>query len=407
MLPFVPRKVAQSLKSKARSNTQVQDVKGFSHQNTSVVPIDQPELPSPPVAGPSKGQKDKAKETQPTPPYKDYAALLLLSLTSHALWANGTLRHAIETGDEGYVPLSYLIAESPYLAGCGHEPEEGALVRAVRMHAAEELEVRMIMSEPSRAVWYGRRVDSGMGGGYEVRARGGYREATMQGAQAGTREGWDSRTVYVLEGSVLRPWRLQSISLPRHHQDKPDDQPKCKGFALVTLAEDDDVHALLSRWPWTRNELNGAALEHEVTRNAERDEAIKFGFRVLEKAAWQRLNKEYIAYRQRLLDEITREESAAQVEYTTSTAADEPKTSQATQEDPTPSMDPNAPFPQNCLVFVRNVHPETNKTTLRKLLSRAFEASGTENFSEAIDYVDFNKGMTSVGICFLTITIGY
>ena len=102
MLPFVPRKVAQSLKSKSKDTTLVQDVKDASIQDKSVVSIDQPELPPPPVAGPSKDQKGNSKETKKsTPPYKDYAALILLSLTSHTLWTNGPLRHAIETGDEG------------------------------------------------------------------------------------------------------------------------------------------------------------------------------------------------------------------------------------------------------------------------------------------------------------------
>ena len=48
-------------------------------------------------------------------------------------------------------------------------------------------------------------------------------------------------------------------------------------------------------------------------------------------------------------------------------------------------------YPPNCLVFVRNVHPETNKTTLRSLLANAFGGS-----VEKIDYVDYNKGLDSV-----------
>lgn len=54
----------------------------------------------------------------------------------------------------------------------------------------------------------------------------------------------------------------------------------------------------------------------------------------------------------------------------------------------------NRDYPTNCLVFVKNINPQTNKTTLKTLFSRATEASGT------IDYVDFNKGLDSVCIYF-------
>jgi RNA recognition motif-containing protein len=47
-------------------------------------------------------------------------------------------------------------------------------------------------------------------------------------------------------------------------------------------------------------------------------------------------------------------------------------------------------YPPNCFVFVRNIHPETNKTTLRTFFAKAVEVK------EAINYVNFNKGMGSV-----------
>jgi len=57
-----------------------------------------------------------------------------------------------------------------------------------------------------------------------------------------------------------------------------------------------------------------------------------------------------------------------------------------------------SPYPLNCLVFVRNIHPETNKTTLRKLFSTAFGVASSNNQAEGLDYVDFTKGMDS---CYL------
>ena len=45
---------------------------------------------------------------------------------------------------------------------------------------------------------------------------------------------------------------MQCITLPKHHQDQPGDQPKCKGFALVTLSSHSQLESLLTRWPWNR-----------------------------------------------------------------------------------------------------------------------------------------------------------
>ena len=54
-----------------------------------------------------------------------------------------------------------------------------------------------------------------------------------------------------------------------------------------------------------------------------------------------------------------------------------------------PTLDASAPYPYGCLVFVRGVHIETNKTTLKTLFGRAVDGEG-------IDYVDYAKGMDSV-----------
>lgn len=55
---------------------------------------------------------------------------------------------------------------------------------------------------------------------------------------------------------------------------------------------------------------------------------------------------------------------------------------------------PDAPFPPGCLVYVRGVHPETNRTTLKAL----FAARGFG--PDALDYVDYSKGMGTVRLCF-------
>lgn len=55
-------------------------------------------------------------------------------------------------------------------------------------------------------------------------------------------------------------------------------------------------------------------------------------------------------------------------------------------------------YPPDCLVFVKNLYPGTNKTTLKSLFGRPFAAE-TSTKVNAIDYVDYQKGMASVSIC--------
>jgi hypothetical protein len=198
---------------------------------------------------------------------------------------------------------------------------------------------------------------------------------------------------------------IEAVTLPSHHQDLPGDPPKCKGFALVTLSNTLDVEHLINKWPWERepgpeNSLDGDFTDIQV-------EAKKYGFRVLPKWRWESLQKEYIAYRRSLLDDIAAFEDAHSHQTQTETHAVRHSKSGSLpshtiwQESPpetvkTPEirvLDLSPSYPANCLVFARNIHPETNKTTLRTLFSTAFK--GTD-LSDGLDYVDFNKGLDSV-----------
>lgn len=186
---------------------------------------------------------------------------------------------------------------------------------------------------------------------------------------------------------------VQTIVLPKHHLDKPDDLPKCKDFALVTLRHPSDVSTLLSRWPWRREHESQDDDVPLVVR-----EAAKYGFRTISKARWDQLNTEYLWWRQQLLDDMNATEQKAFI-------PEPPEADPRLVPDTEPSaragdatlrhQDPLAPYPSGCLVHVRHIHPETNKTTLRKLLGRAFSQDGTQA-ANGIDYVDFNKGMDTV-----------
>jgi hypothetical protein len=196
--------------------------------------------------------------------------------------------------------------------------------------------------------------------------------------------------------------RIQGITLPPHHQDQPGDYPTCKGFALIVLQSSSDVEFLLHRWPWDRTpQIKTDAL----ATFPDALEASKFGFRTLPKMRWDELREEYLAYRKQLVEEINASVDAEPLVPVPSTSEEARKLPQATSHEDvsqvdTPTIDLASPYPANSLVFVRNVHPETNKTTLRKLFSAAFRASLENGVvpSDGVDYVDFNKGMDSVSI---------
>ena len=59
-------------------------------------------------------------------------------------------------------------------------------------------------------------------------------------------------------------------------------------------------------------------------------------------------------------------------------------------------------------MFVRNVHPETNKTTLRSLFLHARGPTGIEvgkKDDDGLDYLDYTKGMDCVCVLFLSIRL--
>jgi hypothetical protein len=171
--------------------------------------------------------------------------------------------------------------------------------------------------------------------------------------------------------------RIQWISIPAHHSNDPSAESKLKSFALITFANAEDVETLLTAWPWARRQTPN-------DESPDATEAVKFGFRTLSKIRWDVLNTEYLNYRARILADIREAENLA----APAPAASQHQPERKRLASPIPVV--NMSYPQNCLVFVRNIHPETNKTTLRNFFIKAVEVK------EAIDYVDFSKGMDCV-----------
>ncbi len=199
---------------------------------------------------------------------------------------------------------------------------------------------------------------------------------------------------------------IQGITLPPHHQDKPGTQPSCKGFALVTLSTSEDVDYLLKTWPWQRTPGDKEA---ENNTSEISNEATKFCLRVISKWDWEQLREEYLAYRQKLVDEVNAFQDAQKPMTVAHDDQDiavssEPPPKKArldaevvSAQPPEPGPPPltlSSPFPYNCLVFVRHVHHETNKTTLRSLFTKTLKA--LEEKDNTLDYIDYNKGMDSV-----------
>lgn len=166
-------------------------------------------------------------------------------------------------------------------------------------------------------------------------------------------------------------------------------------------------------------------LDNIDTSTAEGEgEARRFGLRALSQARWDELKEEYLSYRKTLIEQVCDDDGAvpnipptvappastvpasvppsdsADAVPTTLPPPAPPEKTPAIPPCPHPSLDD--PYPYGCLVFVRNIHPATNKTTLRALFSSVFEDKEDKDAREAIDYVDFNKGMDSVSPCVYT-----
>ena len=226
--------------------------------------------------------------------------------------------------------------------------------------------------------------------------------------------------------------------------------PICKSFALVTLSHDEDVDALLKAWSWDHPKdvvdsdrpmetVIKSAVVNTKGKGKDRsfpDEEIspsylgatRFGLRILTKTKWEELKVEYLLYRQELIDENIAFQDEGEVRvydggrkgyldetYDQDEQEDQRKSNQVQkrahiQSRSTKSAavaavdtDPNSTYPSGCLVFVRNVHPETNKTTLRSLFLHArgpTRIEGGKKDDDGLDYLDYTKGMDCVCVLF-------
>ncbi|KAL5487587.1 hypothetical protein ACEPAI_5695 [Sanghuangporus weigelae] len=414
---FIPRKLAQTGQN---AGDAVKSRKSFNRK---------PDIPAEHVVSTTSFSRDKKKEGKHLDILDDsaYTTLFVLALSEHALWSNHELLEAMEANEEGFIPISYLIQSSPLFSVLSGIPPETVLIRCVR--ASSILDGRLIISEPSSSSWMRKsRSYTENEGGFEVRRRD-WRSISDR-VRKYTSFHWESRTVYV-ENLPYRArtfcsvyefiqqllsngrsgesdaFLMQSISFPRHQKDRPEAPPPTvgKGFAFIVLSSVKDVDYLLEHWPWEL--VDGYPEAEESKQSKVIQEAMEHGFRCLQKRKWDELKEQYLALQRQLLEKTMAVGHAGPpVTMSSQVNGDKSKSPQTADRRVSPqgdlakaaelSYEPPAWYPKDCLVFVKNIHPETNKTTLRTLFSFAFDKDVSH-----IDYVDYNKGLDS---CYLRLS---
>jgi hypothetical protein len=330
----------------------------------------------------------------------------------------------------------------------------------LRTHAAQLVDVRLVLS--SEEPLFGHEAtrkwssSSGTQTGYEVRVKP-HLTAGGKGSNEYGKADWDRLTVYVVRILLLMicysqlivlqenipiqyrslpgtmkfittlfssvpsseaPYsKIQHISFPRHHRDQPNSIPTCKGFALVTLSSLQDANFLLEKWPWDTASKKPYPKEQEADTSYSHTlhDAVKFGFRSISKERWEGLKAEYLLFRQQLVEEMNefQEQERSIWRHTQGTSAKPiPNIEQTIAPSETGQIPSKAAprgaslihatssYPSGCLVFVRNLHSQTNKTTLRALFAQAWKDNdgkpSSRKSDDGIDYLDYMKGMDSV-----------
>ncbi|KAF9534609.1 hypothetical protein CPB83DRAFT_888588 [Crepidotus variabilis] len=385
--------------------------------------------------------------------------------------------------DIGYVPLSWIFDHSTILRLVSRFPKlnldgqsEAVFVNSLHTYALGILDGRFIVDPEASSSTRSsvNRLQKGklLVSGYEIR-RTIYASWKDSDLASFTKAKWDELTLYVenipseyrklpeiakllilllppLMSAQNEVTRVQHVHLPSHHQDEPEDIPYCKGFALVTFSFQEDVEYFLRRWPWekvqapakapealNRNRRSRSSSQEESESDAEKKEereprrgrsgrpeaelARSRGLRVCTKTRWEELRQEYLAYGQRLVEELAQEQDAktnveskdgAQVVpaaeslndmlYDTKAALFVKEEGKSVKTKPTETTRgkkrnheeietqdiSGRGYPLGCMVLVRNLHFATNKTALRSIFKRPWKDDTT-----TVTYVDYAKCM--------------
>ncbi|KAH8977536.1 hypothetical protein EDB92DRAFT_2119881, partial [Lactarius akahatsu] len=320
---------------------------------------------------------------------QDRATLCSLAFSDYQLWTNPFLR---DPNRDGFTSIRTLFRRSHIFLADNEDAFEWTEASVVKCMSRDFFDLRMILVDKTRPRF---------AGGYEVRRKD-WAEVTHR-FPTFSPEYWDARTVYIENiphqfRSTLGVCKLlrvllnsssavQHIVFPPHYQDTPDAVPRCKGFALVTLNEPDVVSDLLSRFPYDGDNTRPPTDDDDEDPSVEESEARKAGFRTLPKERWDTLQAEYAEYRESLLRRIAAAASSTEpVPNKTKSARDPPE---EPQRAPAANPPQTQSYPPGCVLFARHVPPDTNKTALRARFSALLADA------DALDYVDYNKGLDS------------
>ncbi|CAE7201322.1 unnamed protein product, partial [Rhizoctonia solani] len=354
----------------------------------------------------------------------EIAARLELALSDLSLWRNESLYQRIAGTSDWFIPFSRLRDHSLLSPVFDREPNipDASLVNSLRTHGSGTFEFQMRLREPSNAAWKdkGNSLSGWVGaaGGYEIRAKSWVRreDGWMDSLSSIEERNWMSRMVYVerVPSSIRSIWALYHFVSALISPSEPDQQAvqdvliptadpsltipaqsiRFRGQAFVVFATYELAHAFCKRWSW--NTSRGTiSTKHSEPKPGERwsrevaDEvAGACGFRSLSKSQWDKLKVEYLEHQSRVLKQAPR---YPKVDKIPTNIPNPPVPVPQPSQTPTPRHTPRPPpFPPGILVFIKRLHPETNKTTLKNLCGR-----GAPN---GVEYIDFQKGIDSAHV---------
>ncbi|KAL7417158.1 hypothetical protein BDY24DRAFT_411914 [Mrakia frigida] len=335
-------------------------------------------------------------------------ALLELVFSDHALWTKDDLHLVARSNqNEGYIPLNFLLANHPLLSFIATLPHP-TLTRALRQHGTPGLlRTRLALTEPR--AWGGTK--SYGEPGIEV----GRCDWGSEEARSGKRdEPWEERTIY-LESLPphLRSYPQVLLYLNSLFHSSSSNQPVVqslsfdglvfRNFVWIVLRDEEALKSVQKEWSWDGAVARGKRAAKEVEGvSKETEEGRDAGLRVLKKVEHSRLQQEYVAHLATFPSTSTHHPSSTSISapafvhdqpphtHTSIRTPTHPYTSSYNPPKATSTFAAPPPqFPSSCLLYLKNVDPQTSKTALHTLFNSLLP-DGKE-----IDYVDWVKGSDS------------
>ncbi|KAG9083598.1 hypothetical protein FRC06_004463 [Ceratobasidium sp. 370] len=384
-------------------------------------------------SNPANGPRTKSQQEQTQ---SEIAARLELALSDLSLWRTESLFRRVSETQDWYLPFSRLHDHpllAPYLGEFSTRVPDAVLVNALRTYGSGAFESRMKIRTPSNAAWKGKTASGWVGaaGGYELRCKAweGRKEGWMD-ELAGMDEGeWEARMVYVerVPPTVRSVWALYHYMTALARTCHPNEQPfesqvvqdvfvptaeptiaerplditqRFRGQAFVVFSTVEMAQTFSERWTWNAlTEPKDSVSSRQAPGKWNTEDTVMAaaasGLRSITKTRWDKLKSEYLDHQARVLRQNpkSQRQPPANLGQPSSSPPTQTPVSSATHSKPSRVTRP-PPFPPGILVFVRRLHPETNKTTLKTLFARAFpDGSG-----DGIEYLDFQKGVDSAHI---------